>query len=134
MAVRIADSVRTTRVDSIRIAIDAGAGAGLLRIYAGAKPGTKGGTPAGLLLAELTCADPCGSSTTGVLTFTVPFSDTSANNTGAAAFFYLTDSTGTYVCEGDCGVSGSDLNLTTLSIVIGQPVQVTSLAITDGNA
>jgi hypothetical protein len=119
-------------VDSIRIAVDAGAGAGLLRIYSGSKP-TKGGVPAGVLLAELTCADPCGSSTTGVLTFTVPFSDTSANATGTAAFFYLTDSTGAFVCDGDCGTSGSDLNLTTLSIVATQPVQVTSLTITDGN-
>jgi hypothetical protein len=134
MAVRIADSVRNSRIDAIRAAIDAGAGAGLLRIYAGSKPGTKGGTPAGALLAELTCADPCGSSSSGVLTFTTPFSDTAANNTGTAAFFYLTDSTGVYVCEGDCATSGSDLNLTTLSIVSGQPVQVTSLTITDGNA
>lgn len=134
MTVRIADSVRNSRIDAIRAAIDAGAGAGLLRIYSGSKPGTKGATPAGTLLAELTCADPCGSSTSGVLTFTTPFSDTSANATGTAAFFYLVDSTGAYVCEGDCATSGSDLNLTTTSIVSGQPVQVTSLTITDGNA
>jgi hypothetical protein len=37
------------------------------------------------------------------------------------------------VCDGDVAVSGSDLNLTTTSIVSGQPVQVTSLTITDGN-
>lgn len=134
MTVRIADTVRTSRIDAIRVAIDAGAGAGLLRIYAGSKPGTKGDPPAGLLLAELTCADPCGSSSGGVLTFTVPFSDTAANNTGTASFFYLTDSTGAYVAEGDCAVSGSDLNLITTSIVAGQPVQVTSMTITDGNA
>jgi hypothetical protein len=133
MAVRIADSVRNSRVDAIRAAIDAGAGAGLLRIYSGSKPGTKGAAPAGTLLAELTCADPCGSSSGGVLTFTTPFSDTSANATGTAAFFYLVDSTGAFVCDGDCAVSGSDLNLTTLSIVSGQAVQVTSLTITDGN-
>ena len=66
MAVRIADTVRNSRIDAIRVAIDAGPAGGLLRIYAGAKPGTKGGTPAGALLAELTCADPCGSSTSGV--------------------------------------------------------------------
>jgi len=132
MAVRIANTVRNTRVDAIRAAVDAGAGAGLLRIYSGTKP-AKGGIPAGTLLAELTCADPCGSSSSGVLTFTTPFSDTSANATGTAAFFYLVDSTGTFVCDGDCGTSGSDLNLTTLSIVSGQPVQVTSLTITDGN-
>jgi hypothetical protein len=133
MAVRIADTVRNSRIDAIRAAIDAGAGAGLLRIYSGSKPGTKGAAPAGTLLAELTCADPCGSSSGGVLTFTTPFSDTSANATGTAAFFYFVDSTGAFVCDGDCAVSGSDLNLTTLSIVSGQAVQVTSLTITDGN-
>jgi len=132
MAVRIADTVRNTRVDSIRIAIDAGATGGLLRIYSGSKP-TKGATPAGLLLAEIVLADPCGTSTGGVLTVTTPRTDTSANNTGTAAFFYLTDSTGAFVCDGDCGTSGSDLNLTTLSIVSGQPVEITSLTITEGN-
>lgn len=134
MAIRIADTVRNTRIDAIKNAIDAGAGAGLLRIYSGSKPATKGSTPAGTLLAELTCADPCGTSSSGVLTFTVPFSDTAANATGTASFFYLVDSTGTFVCDGDCAVSGSDLNLLTTSIVTGQPVQVTSFTITDGNA
>ncbi len=132
MAVRIADTVRNSRVDLIRSSIDAGATGGLLRIYAGSKP-TKGGTPAGLLLAEIVLADPCGTSTGGVLTITTPRTDTSANNTGTAAFFYLTDSTGAFVCDGDVAVSGSDLNVTTTSIVSGQPVEITSLTITEGN-
>lgn len=132
MAVRIADTVRNSRVDLIRSTIDAGATGGLIRIYAGAKP-TKGGTPAGLLLAEIVLADPCGSSTGGVLTITTPRTDTSANNTGTAAFFYLTDSTGAFVCDGDVATSGSDLNVTTTSIVSGQPVEITSLTITEGN-
>ena len=132
MAVRIADTVRNSRVDLIRSTIDAGATGGLLRIYAGSKP-TKGGTPAGLLLAEIVLADPCGTSTGGVLTITTPRTDTSANNTGAAAFFYLTDSTGAFVCDGDVATSGSDLNVTTTAIVSGQPVEITSLTITEGN-
>ena len=132
MAVRIADTVRNSRVDLIRSTIDAGATGGLLRIYSGSKP-TKGSAPAGLLLAEIVLADPCGSSTGGVLTITTPRTDTSANNTGTAAFFYLTDSTGAFVCDGDVATSGSDLNVTTTSIVSGQPVEVTSLTITEGN-
>lgn len=134
MVLRVDDAVRSAVVNVIRDAIDAGAGPGLLRIYAGAKPGTKGAAPAGLLLAELTLADPCGVTTTGVLNFTVPFSDTSANNSGTAAFFYLCTSTGAYVCEGDIGTSGSDLNLVTTSIVAGQPVQVTSFSFTAAGA
>jgi hypothetical protein len=132
MAVRIADTVRNSRVDLIRSTIDAGATGGLLRIYAGSKP-AKGAAPAGLLLAEIVLADPCGSSTGGVLTITTPRTDTSANNTGTAAFFYLTDSTGAFVCDGDVATSGSDLNVTTTSIVSGQPVEITSLTITEGN-
>ena len=132
MAVRIADTVRNSRVDLIRSTIDAGATGGLLRIYAGSKP-SKGSAPAGLLLAEIVLADPCGTSTGGVLTITTPRTDTSANNTGTAAFFYLTDSTGAFVCDGDVAVSGSDLNVTTTSIVSGQPVEITSLTITEGN-
>jgi hypothetical protein len=132
MAVRIDNVVRNSRVDTIRAAIDAGSTGGLLRIYAGSKP-TKGATPSGLLLAEIVLADPCGSSTGGVLTITTPRTDTSANNTGTAAFFYLTDSTGAFVCDGDVATSGSDLNVTTTSIVSGQPVEITSLTITEGN-
>ena len=132
MAVRIDNVVRNSRVDAIRAAVDAGSSGGLLRIYAGSKP-TKGSAPAGLLLAEIVLADPCGTSTGGVLTITTPRTDTSANNTGTAAFFYLTDSAGVFVCDGDCATSGSDLNLTTLSIVATQPVEITSLTITEGN-
>jgi hypothetical protein len=132
VAVRIADTVRNSRVDLIRSTIDAGATGGLLRIYAGSKP-TKGGTPAGLLLAEIVLADPCGTSTGGVLTITTPQTDNSANNSGTASFFYLTDSTGAFVCDGDVAVSGSDLNVTTTTIVAGQPVEITSLTITEGN-
>jgi hypothetical protein len=132
VAVRIADTVRNSRVDLIRSTIDAGATGGLLRIYAGSKP-TKGGTPAGLLLAEIVLADPCGTSTGGVLTITTPQTDNSANNSGTASFFYLTDSTGAFVCDGDVANSGSDLNVTTTTIVAGQPVEITSLTITEGN-
>lgn len=132
MAVRIADTIRNSRVDLIRSSVDAGATGGLLRIYAGSKP-SKGATPAGLLLAEIVLADPCGISTGGVLTITTPRTDTSANNSGTAAFFYLTDSTGAFVCDGDVANSGSDLNVTTTTIVAGQPVEITSLTITEGN-
>jgi hypothetical protein len=119
-------------VDLIRSTIDAGATGGLLRIYAGSKP-TKGGTPAGLLLAEIVLADPCGTSTGGVLTITTPQTDNSANNSGTASFFYLTDSTGAFVCDGDVANSGSDLNVTTTTIVAGQSVEITSFTITEVN-
>lgn len=132
MTVRIANTVRNSRVDVINAAINADAAAGRLKIYSGVKP-AKGGVPAGVLLADITLADPAGSSAGGVLTFTVPVEDLSANATGTASFFYLEDGAGVFVLDGDCGTSGSDLNLTTLSLVAGQPVEITSFTITDGN-
>ena len=36
--------------------------------------------------------------------------------------------------DGSVGTSGSDLNLTTTSIVATQPVSITSFVITEGNA
>ena len=134
MAVRIANTVRNNMIDVIRAAIDAGPAAGRLKIYAGALPATKGDAPAGALLADIPLADPCGVSAAGVLTFTVPAEDTSADATGTAAFFYLEDSTGAFVSDGSAGVGGAfNLNLVTTAIVATQPVEITSFTVTAGN-
>jgi len=132
MAVRIANAVRNNRITQILNAIDAGSGPGRLRIYSGSKPGTKGAAPAGDLLADIPLADPCGTASGGVLTFTMPQSAASSIS-GTASFLYLVDSDGTYVADGDIGTSGSDLNLVTLTITAPQPVEITSFSITDGN-
>ena len=108
--------------------------AALLRIYSGTRPAT-GGT-ATTLLAELTCATPFASgAASGVLTWGTVTQDSSANATGTATWFRLVQSDGsTHVMDGDVGTSGSDLNLTTTSIVSGQPVSISSATITRGNA
>ena len=86
------------------------------------------------LLAELTATDPMFSAAaSGVLTASAITQDASANATGTASWFRVVDSTATVVMDGNCGTSGSDLNLTTLSIVITQPVSITSFVLTEGN-
>ena len=82
MALGFATTLRTARASQIVAAIDAGAGAGKLRLYNGTRPAT-GGTVT-TLLAELTFSDPCGTVTSGVLTFSAIASDASADNTGTA--------------------------------------------------
>jgi hypothetical protein len=131
MALGLATALRTTRATAIRDAIDAGA-AGLLRIYDGARPATGGSVTN--LLAELTLSDPCGTVTNGVLTFSAITQDASANNTGTATWFRIVTSAAAFVLDGSVGTSGADLNLTTTSVTTGQPVQVTSLVFTEGNA
>jgi len=132
MAIAYVTALRNTRMDAIDDACNAGAGAALLRVYDGTRPAT-GGT-ATTLLAELTFSDPAfGASASGVLTASSITQDSSANATGAASWFRVVDSAGNAVMDGNCGTSGSDLNLTTLSIVSTQPVSCSSFVLTEGN-
>ena len=129
MALGFVTSLRNSRLDQITSAVGS---SGLLRIYDGSRPAT-GGT-ATTLLAELTCnAIFAPSASGGVLTLNSITQDSSANATGTATWFRITTSGGTAVIDGSVGTSGSDLNLTTTSIVSGQPVSVTSFTLTEGN-
>ena len=131
MALAYAVSVRNSMLD----AITTGAGASaLLRIYDGSRPATGGA--ATTLLAELTCnATFAAGASGGLLTLNAITQDSSANATGTATWFRIVKSDGTtHVMDGNVGTSGSDLNLTTVSIVATQPVSGTSFVITEGNA
>ena len=129
MALAYSTSLRNTRMDAITTAIGS---SGLVRIYDGSRPAS-GGT-ATTLLAELALSTTAaGAASGGVLTFSSITQDSSANATGTATWFRVVTSGGTFVIDGSVGTSGSDLNLTTTSIVSGQPVSITSFVITEGN-
>jgi len=126
-------ALRNARADQITIARDAGPAGGNIRIYDGTRPATGGAVTT--LLGELTLADPSSPSASGgVLTASSITGDTSADNTGTASWYREVDSNGVFVMDGDCGLSGSDLNLNTLSVVAGLPIDITGNAITEGNA
>jgi hypothetical protein len=138
MALSYIDVLRTAMLAEIGTEIDAGTGAGKLRIYDGT-----GGRPADadtavttqVLLAELTFSDPSISTNTGgVLTFDTITDDSSADATGTAVWFRVVDSDNNAVFDGDVSTSGSDLNLNSTSITSGGTVSVTSFTITEGNA
>lgn len=130
MALAYDSSIRNAMLDAITTRAG---GSALLRIYDGTRPAT-GGT-ATTLLAELTCnATFAAAASGGVLTLNAITQDASANATGTATWFRIVKSDGTtFVLDGNVGTSGSDLNLTTTSIVATQPVSVTSFTITEGN-
>jgi hypothetical protein len=133
MALAYSTTARNNQLNQVRDAIDGGAGAGLLRIYDGTRPATCG--TATTLGAELTCSDPCaGAAAGGVLTFSAITADASANASITATWHRFVDSTGTCVVDGNCGTSGSDLNLNTTTITVGVQVSCTSYTITGGNA
>ena len=133
MALGFATTLRTARASQIVAAIDAGAGAGKLRLYNGTRPATGGAVTT--LLAELTFSDPCGTVTSGVLTFSGITSDSSADNTGTATWFRIVDSTGAFVLDGTITVTGGggDITMTSTSIQAGVMVDATSLVFTEDN-
>lgn len=130
MAIAFAVDLRNARLDAITTFAGSGS---LIRIYSGSRPAT-GGT-ATTLLAELSWSSTMASAaSSGVLTGSAVTSDSSADSTGTASWFRHVKSDGTtHVADGNCGTSGSDLNLTTLSIVATQPVSISSYVYTEGN-
>lgn len=132
MAIKYSSTVRNNRMTQVLNALDAGAGASLMRVYDGSRPATCG--TATTLLAELTHTDPSGSVAAGALTFSAITSDASANAAGTATWYRDVDSTGTCVVDGSVGTSGADYNLNSVSISVGQQVSCSNKAYTEGNA
>ena len=130
MALGYVTTLRNSRLNSITTAVGGNA---ILRIYSGVRPATGGAETT--VLAELTCnATFAPSASGGVLTLNAITGDLSANATGTATWFRILTSGGVAQIDGSVGTSGSDLNLTTTSIVATQPVNITSFTITEGNA
>lgn len=129
MTLAYSTTVRNAMLDSITTAI---AGSGLVRIYDGTRPAS-GGSATTLLAQLALSATSAPAASSGQLTFNAITQDISADATGTATWFRVTTSGGTFVIDGSISTSGSDLNLTTTSITIGQPVSISSFVITEGN-
>ncbi len=124
MPVVYSTTVKNSRLTVVRDAIDAGSSNGVLEI------GTSG---MGTVLATIPLADPCGSVSSGVLTFSAPVSDTNADATGTAAEARIKDSNGTTIISGlTVGTSGANINLSSLGVTAGDTVTINSAAITHG--
>lgn len=133
MTVGINATVRNSRLNAIRDAIDAGGAASYLRIYDGTRPAT-GGTATNLL-AELRPSYPSAPNASGgVLTFFSITAAASAAATGTATWGRVVTSAGAFVMDFSVGTSGADLNLNTVNIQAGVQVSVSSASITEGNA
>jgi len=121
MAVTYTTAVKNARLNAVTTAIGT---TGVLEI---------GTTGMGTVLATIPLANPAaGAAASGVLTFTMPQSDTSADATGTAAAARIrTASGGTDIVTGlSVGTSGSDINLNSTSITSGGTVTITSATIT----
>ena len=126
MAVTYSTAVKTARMTAVRDQIDAGGAAGKLEICSAAYASILATIPLGYSGAST------GTVSGLVLTLAgFPRSDTSADNTGTAAVARIRTSANVDVITGlTVGLSGSDINLDSLSITAGQTVTINSAAIT----
>ena len=138
MALGFSAVLQRDRLDEITAAIDAGASAGLLRIYDGTRPANADtAITSQNLLAELTFSDPsfpAAAGTPGTMTANSITPDNSANATGTATWFRIVDSNSIAVMDGNVGTSGSDLNMGSVAINVGVQVSVTLFVLTAGNS
>ena len=135
MAVGYATALRNSMLQALADAINAGAGAGTIKIYTASRPATGAAVGGATLLATLTFSDPAQSGiAAGVLTFAAVTSDASADATGTAVWARIESSTPGFVADIGVGAGSGDLNLNTTSIVTGGTVSInTGGTITDGN-
>lgn len=134
MAFALNTTVRNNRLQQIINAIDAGSAGGTIKIYTGTRPATGGALSGNTLLGTLTFGDPCAAAPSGgVLTFNSITQDSAADATGTASWARIADSDGNFVMDCNVGTSGSDINLTSVSITVGGPITITSATITDAN-
>ena len=132
MALYITNACAQGLLNSTGLSESLGSGA-VLRIYSGTVPGNADASNAGTLLAELPLsASPFASysdtGSAGRATLGAVTSDTSANNTGTAAFWRIDTSGGTTRIQGECGLTGSgkELILQTTAFTAGSTVSVSS--------
>lgn len=128
---RLPTATRNALANAVRDLIDAGAGPGTISIYSGAQPASANDAITGALLATLTFGDPsAGAAANGTSTANAITQDVSADATGIATHARIRDSVGNTVF--DCDVTatggGGTIELNTVNIVVGGPVQITAFS------
>jgi hypothetical protein len=129
---RLSNAAASAAADAVVDLIDAGAGAGTIKIYDGTIP-TNANTAIGsqVLLATLTFSDPAfGAASNGVATASAITSDSSADATGTASWARIADSNGNTVMDVTVGTSDEDIDFNTVSFVSGATIAISSLTYT----
>lgn len=116
-------NVRNLLADTVVDLIDAGAGAGNLKIYTTAK---------GTLLATLAFSDPAFGAASGGVATANSISDETNATAGTAAEFYVEDSDTNEIFQGTVTVTsgGGDMELSSVALANGDRVSITSMTYT----
>jgi hypothetical protein len=135
VSLTLSTALRNAMADRVTALVDAGAGAGKIRVYSGSRPaGPDTAVGAQTLLAEFALADPSfAGAASGVITLdATPVLTATGLAAGTATWARVLDSTNTAVV--DCKVSasggGGDLVLNTATVSVGLALSITAGTIT----
>lgn len=118
----IQTALRTTLCDAFIDAIDDGPAAGIIELFTAAF---------GALLATLTFADPAfPAAVAGVGTANAIVGDASADASGTAVLFRISESTPNALFEGTVGSGSGDIDFNTNIFTAGDTIDITSMLIT----
>jgi hypothetical protein len=135
MAVQLSTDVRNARLDAVETEIGTGA---ILEIRSGTQPANCAAADSGTLLASMTLpSDWMAAASSGSKAKTGTWEDASANATGTAGHFRITDSGGS-TCHMQGSVTatsgGGDIELDNTSISSGQNVAISTFTLNDANS
>lgn len=131
MAITLNTNLKNDLLDGIDTVFNSGT----LEIRTGAAPGA-GASAAGTVLVTIALpSDAFAAASSGTKVKSGTWQDTSADATGTAAHFRMTNSAGTRVLEGSVTLTGAggDMTLDNTNIVSGQQVTVTSFTLSSSN-
>lgn len=125
MSITLADTVASAMADAVTTAVDAGAAAGTMKFYTGAKPASPADAATGTLLATVTLADPAAAAAAAGVAAWTGATSVAAAASGTPGWFRVADSNGTVVFDGTVGTSGADVNFDNVTWVAGGTVTLT---------
>lgn len=132
MTLRVSNAARSSLADALRLLVDAGTGAGKIRVYSGSQPAGPDTAVSGqTLLAEFTLADPSfGAASNGVTTLASTPRTTTGLAAGTASWFRVLDSDNVAIVDGAVATSDAELNLNTTTVSSGVNLEITGGTIT----
>ena len=136
MTIGLNPDLRDSRLQVILDSIGDGAdeyGAGKLQIYSGTRPATGGSIGSCVLLAEYALPNPCGTITSGVLTFDIADTEASGIAAGNASWARIINNNDVFVMDLSVGTSSADVILDSVVIEVESPITCTLATITEGN-
>ena len=129
-------ALRTSRATAIVTALDAAATPGKFLLYTGTQPASGAAITTETLIGTCVLSKPCGTVTSGVLTFLAIADDPIADASGTIAWARGLNGDNNFVLDMSCGATGGAqaLLFNTLSAQAGGVIQILSGSITEGNA